>query len=122
MGEGFLRSFGADAVSAGTEPAGQVHPLAIRVMAEIGIDLSRAEPKHVDLFLDQAFDHVITVCSGADAACPVFRGRIGKRVHIGFPDPAAAAGTEETRLETFRRIRDAIGERFRDYYEKEIQS
>lgn len=94
--------------SAGTKPAAEVHPLGIRVMQEIGIDISHHYPKSLDQYLDQAWDYVITVCGGAKESCPVFSGRVNHRLHIGFDDPDAFEGTEEEVLPQFRRVRDEI--------------
>lgn len=122
MAAGFLRSFDAalQVFSAGTDPAPRVNPHAVGVMQEVGIDLSAEKPKNVAEFLGQPFDHVITVCGEADQNCPVFAGRVGHRVHIGFRDPAAASGTEEEVRSVFREVRDEIRTRFLDYYQKEI--
>jgi arsenate reductase len=118
MAEAFLRSLdpALEVHSAGTRPAERVHPLAIRVMQEVGLDLTGQRPRSVEEFLDQAFDHVITVCDGAREDCPVFTGEVGHRFHIGFEDPAAATGPPEEVRAVFRRVRDEIGERFRDWY------
>jgi len=117
MAEGWLRHFGGDAfevASAGTKPAERVNPLAVRVMSEVGIDLSAHYPKHLERFLSDQWDYVITVCDNANEACPLFPG--GRwRLHWSFEDPAAAQGTEEERLAVFRRIRDEIRERFEDF-------
>jgi arsenate reductase len=99
-----------EAHSAGTVPAERVHPLALRVMAEVGIDLSAHVPKRVDSFLGERWDLVVTVCDSAAEACPTFPGRV-ERLHVSFPDPAAAVGPEEERLAVFRRVRDDIRER-----------
>ena len=96
--------------SAGTEPSGYVHPLAIEVMDEVGIDISEGESKAVDAFRDVPFDAVITVCDDAAENCPVWPGS-GKVTHIGFPDPADATGSKEEKLVTFRQVRDNIRER-----------
>ena len=124
MAEGFLRSFdrNLEVHSAGTEPASRVHPLAVQVMQEVGIDLAAAKPKNVDEFVDQPFDHVITVCGDADRNCPRFSGRVGKRVHIGFLDPARAQGTEDQVLAIFREVREEIRARLYEYYEEEIKT
>ena len=95
-----------DAASAGTDPRG-VHPDAITVMSEIGIDISRNRSRHVDTLRDQHFDVVVTVCDGARETCPIFPGG-AKKIHRGFPDPAAATGTPEERRNCFRRVRDEI--------------
>jgi arsenate reductase len=110
MAEGFARHLGGERVeafSAGTEPADQVHPLAIRVMAEKGIDLSTHRPKKVEEFLSRPLDAVITVCGDAQERCPVFPGPV-QREHWPLPDPAKATGSEEEVLEVFRTVRDEI--------------
>ena len=113
MAEGFLKSFdpALEVFSAGTHPSDQVHPKAVKVMQELGIDLSDHHPQRVEEYLDDAFDYVITVCGHAKENCPVFLGEVKKYLHIGFEDPAEATGTEEEILEEFRRIRDEIRER-----------
>ena len=117
MAEAFLRSFNKDfeVFSAGTAPSEQVHPKAVFVMQELGIDLSDHRPQKVDEYLDQAFDYVITVCGHARENCPVFMGEVKRNLHIGFDDPAEATGTEEEILAEFRRIRDEISERMRTF-------
>ena len=124
MAEGFLKSFDSEleVYSAGTNPSKQVHPKAIQVMKEVGIDLSQNYPKMVDKFLNESFDFVITVCDNAKETCPVFIGKVGKQLHIGFEDPADATGTEEEILNTFRRIRDEIKNDFYEFYQKNLQS
>ena len=94
------------AFSAGTHPAGFIHPLAIQVLREIGIE-QRGESKSVEQFRQQDFDLVITVCDEANEACPIWLGR-GKRLHEGFRDPAKAPGTEDERLLVFRQVRDEM--------------
>ncbi len=111
MAEGFLRAMdrrGWEVYSAGTEPAERVNPYAVEVMREMGIDLGESRPKPVAQFLGEAFDLVVTVCGEAERDCPVFRGRVGRRVHIGFEDPARAVGSPEEVREVFRRVRDQI--------------
>jgi arsenate reductase len=98
------------AVSAGTEPAGYVHPLAVRALAELGIDIAEAHSKSVAEFLDADFDLVITVCDDAAENCPVWL-RQGEVVHIGFPDPAKARGSLEDQMAVFRQVRDDIRQR-----------
>lgn len=118
MAEGFLKSFNPDfeVVSAGTNSSSEVHPKAIEVMHESFIDISNNKPKHVEQFLDQAFDYVITVCGGANESCPAFTGDVKQRLHIGFDDPAEATGTEEEILSVFRRVRDEIKDDFFKFY------
>lgn len=120
MAEGFLKSFApeAEVFSAGTQPAETVHPLAVEVMKESFIDLSSQFPKLVDQFLNQHFDFVITVCGEANESCPAFTGQVGKRLHIGFSDPAKATGTPEEVLEAFRTIRDEIKNDFFKFFKQ----
>ena len=118
MAEGLLRSYdpALEVWSAGTRPAAQVHPTAIRVMEEMGIDIRAGRPKSVEQFLGQPFHYVITVCAQADANCPVFQGAVRRRLHFPFDDPAATGGDEGNILEAFRRVRDQMSVRFRDFY------
>jgi len=122
MAEGFLKSIGTelDVFSAGTNPSGKVHPLAIKAMQEVGIDISNSKPKKVEQFLNSRFDFVITVCDNARETCPVFLGKVKRRIHIGFEDPAEAEGTEIERLVVFRKIRDEIKGEFKKFYEREL--
>lgn len=109
MAEGFLRHTSSDqfeVYSAGTE-ATQVRPQAIRVMAELGIDISRQQSKTLDRYLGETFDEVITVCNSAAETCPIFPGARRLR-HWSFPDPSQAAGSEEEQLAVYRSVRDAI--------------
>lgn len=99
-----------EAVSAGTRPAGHVHPLAVRAMDELGIDIRTQRSKSVDVFRGADLDLVVTLCDSAAQECPVWLGK-GRVEHVDLPDPAAAEGTEEERLEAFRRVRDAIRRR-----------
>lgn len=103
-----------DVRSAGSKPAGYVHPLANKVMQEIGIDISGHRSKHLEEFLKQQVETVITVCGNADQACPTFPGQ-ANRYHWGFDDPAHATGTEEDKLRVFRRVRDEIRKVFEAY-------
>ena len=100
--------------SAGSKPAGYVHPLAIRAMAEIGIDIGSHHSKHLDQFLGDDVETVITVCGNADQACPLFPGQ-RNRHHWGFDDPAHATGTEDEQMAVFRRVRDEIRRVFTAY-------
>ena len=100
--------------SAGSKPAGYVHPLAIKVMNEIGIDISAHHSKHLDAFLDDRVETVITVCGNADQVCPVFPGQVNRH-HWGFDDPAHATGSEDEQLAVFRRVRDEIRRVFEAY-------
>jgi len=118
MAEGFLKSFNKElfVVSAGTDPSVEVHPKAIAVMQEIGIDISQGRPKNVSEFLSQNFDFVSTVCGGAKETCPVFFGDVKNNIHIGFDDPAEVEGTDEFVISEFRRIRDEIKRDFYEFY------
>jgi len=110
MAEGLTNHFLADtwqAVSAGTEPAGYVHPLAIQTMAELGIDISSHTSKTAEVFRQRAFDLVVTVCDDAAENCPIWLGK-GKVIHISFPDPAKATGTDDEKRLVFRQVRDDI--------------
>jgi len=110
MAEGILRAAAGDIItvhSAGSNPVGYVHPQAIAVLAEIGIDISAHTSKHMNDFLKRNIDTVITVCGKADQACPMFPGQV-HRYHWGFDDPAHATGTEEEIKNAFRRVRDQI--------------
>jgi len=91
------------------------------VMKELNIDISGESPKSVQQFVAQSFDYVITVCDDADKNCPNFQGKVGKRLHIGFPDPAAATGTDEEVLAVFRKVRDDIRIKFTECYETTIR-
>ncbi len=110
MGEGILRALAGDlleAQSAGSRPAGYVHPVAVEVMREIGIDISGHESKSLDKFMLQQVHTVITVCGNVDQICPTFPGQI-QRIHHGFDDPAHAEGTPDEIRADFRRVRDEI--------------
>lgn len=114
MAHGILKHFAPEweVCSAGIRPAKEVHPLGIKVMAELGIDISSHYPKSIEQYLDQEWDYVITVCGGARESCPIFTGKVENRLHIGFDDPDAFKGTEDEILPEFRRVRDEIVERF----------
>ena len=120
MAEGLLNALGSGqwkAQSAGIISS-YVHPLAIQVMQEIGIDISKKTSKSMDQFIKQRFDYVITLCDDAAKVCPSFGG-LGKRLHWPFEDPAAAIGTTEERLAVFRRIRDGIKEKIEAFLKPE---
>ncbi len=118
MAEGFLKSFdpSLDVDSAGTSPGWSVHPLAVAVMQELGIDISHGRPKSVDEFLGDSFDYVITVCDNARETCPVFTGAVNHRLHVGFDDPTAIPGSPQKVLSEFRRVRDQIKTAFHELY------
>ena len=117
IAEGLLRAASKDAfnvASAGSKPAGFVHPLAIAAMAEVGIDISGHTSKHLNEFLSKSIETVITVCGNAEQVCPVFPGQVNRH-HWPFPDPAHAMGTEEERMAIFREVRDRMRAVFEAY-------
>jgi arsenate reductase (thioredoxin) len=117
MAEGILRAQAGDIVraeSAGSAPTGHVHPLAIEVMREIGVDISGYRSKHLNEFLNEPVHTVIAVCGYADAACPTFPGTV-RRYHWNFADPASAKGSETDLLAAFRTVRDEIVKVFSAY-------
>ena len=123
LAEGILRAAvvgAADVASAGSDPAGYVHPMAVEVMKEIEIDISAHTSKHLDEFLQREIHTVITVCGNADQACPIFPGQAEKH-HWPFDDPAKAMGSEEEIRAVFRRVRDEIRAKF-EAYAAEIRS
>ena len=123
MAHGFLQSFDDKLYvrSAGTHPAEHINPMAVSVMKEAGIDISDHIPVDVENYIDEPWDYVITVCSNADATCPSFKGRLGKRLHIGFDDPSKLSGTESYVTGEFRRVRDEIKNAFVRFYLSEIK-
>lgn len=122
MAHGFLQSFdpGLTVRSAGTEASGRLNPKAVEVMKETGIDISHHTSNSVDLYLGEEWDYVITVCGGANEACPAFLGKVKHRLHIGFDDPSFAVGTEAFIQSEYIRVRDEIRVAFREFYEKMI--
>jgi arsenate reductase len=117
LAEGVLRAVAGDILdveSAGSKPAGYVHPLAIAAMKEIGLDISGHRSKPLSEFIDRKIETVITVCGNADAACPIFPGQVNRH-HWPFDDPAHATGTEEEQLAVFRRVRNEIRRTFTAY-------
>jgi len=117
MAEGILRTAAKGrfrVASAGSNPAGYVHPLAIRALAEIGIDISGHRSKHMNDFLGEEIETVITVCGKADQVCPIFPGQLN-RYHWGFDDPAHASGSDEVKMAVFRKVRDEIRRVFEAY-------
>ena len=122
MAEGLVNHFLGDrwaAHSAGTQPSGCVHPLAVQAMSELGIDISAGRSKSVDEFREASFDVVVTVCDEAAENCPVWLGQ-GRVVHQSFPDPARATGSRNEKLAVFREVRDAIRLQLLAYLEREI--
>ncbi len=124
MAEGFLKSLdnSLQVYSAGTDPAINVHPAAVKVMREAGIDISQNVPKNVNSFIDLSFDYVITVCDNAKESCPVFVGKVKHQLHIGFEDPAKVGGPEEEILFAFRKVRDEIKIGFEKFYRNNLLS
>ena len=124
MAEGFLKSFdkNLEVYSAGTRPAENVNPFAVKAMKEIGIDISKSSPENVDKYILKSFDYVITVCDNAKETCPVFMGNVKQRLHIGFDDPAEAMGTEDEVMSVYRRVRDEIRTEFLKFYRENIVS
>lgn len=122
MAAAFLRSFDRwlEVFSAGVSPAAAIHPLTVEVMQEVGISLGDEKPKHVELFLRDFFDFVITVCDTANSVCPVFAGDVRHRIHIGFEDPSFAVGPHSWRLARFRSVRDEIRTRMLEFYTEQI--
>jgi arsenate reductase len=123
MAQGFLQSFDKhiNVCSAGTEPAKQVNPKAVKVMQEVGIDISHHTPKMVDQYLNDEWDFVITVCDNANETCPAFLGKVKNREHIGFEDPTHATGTDEYIWSEFRRVRNEIKQKLFQYYNDKIR-
>lgn len=119
MAEAILNHYGKNiiACSAGVKPAKQVNPNTIKVMEEIGIDISNAQPKNVSLFINDSFDYVITVCDNARETCPNFSGDVKNRLHYSIPDPDIVAGDDAAKLDYFRKIRDLIKELLKDFIE-----
>jgi arsenate reductase len=120
MAEAWWNLLGSDswrAYSAGSRPAGYVHPIAIDVMREAGIDISQCRSKHVDEFQGQPFDAVVTVCDNANEACPSFPGGV-PRLHWPFDDPATIHGTREEIVAGFRRVRDEIRDKIATFLEQ----
>lgn len=122
MAQGFLKSFDdrLKVASAGTEASGKLNQKAVEVMKNAGIDISHHTSDPVDLYLNDVWDYVITVCDGANEVCPVFTGKVKQRLHIGFEDPSNATGTTGFIHSEYIRVRDEIKEAFRNLYEKEI--
>ena len=118
MAHGFLQSFDSEleVYSAGTSPIDEVNAKAVEVMAEVGIDISSHSPKHVDCYLNEAWDYVITVCGGAKESCPIFIGKVKHRLHIGFDDPSHLTGSTEFIMSEFCRVRDEIRQQFYNFY------
>jgi arsenate reductase len=114
MAEGFIhyKFPEIEVYSAGTNPANEVNPNSVKVMSEIGYDISNQKPTDVEEYKNIDFDLVITVCDSAKENCPVFSGKVGKMIHTPFEDPYMAKGTEEEILMVYRKVRDQIEEKF----------
>ena len=123
MAHGFLKSFDSTITvcSAGTEASGKLNQKAVAAMKEAGIDISHHTSDSVDKYLDEEWDYVITVCGGANEACPAFIGKVKHRLHIGFDDPSHATGTDEFIWSEFIRVRDEIKEGFWKFYNESIR-
>ncbi|MFH0755715.1 MAG: arsenate reductase ArsC [Bacteroidota bacterium] len=123
MAHGFLQSFDSrmQVASAGTEASGKLNPKAVEVMREIGIDISHHSSDQVEMYLDDEWDYVITVCGGANETCPAFLGKVNHRLHIGFDDPSHATGTPEFIQSEYYRVRDEIKDAFFRLFEDKIK-
>ena len=124
MAHGFLESFDKNlhVRSGGTEPAARINPKAVEVMADLGIDISHHTPHHVDEYLDEEWDYVITVCDHANETCPAFFGKVRNRLHLGFEDPSHATGVPDFIHGEFIRIRDQIHVTFLQFYNENIKN
>jgi len=122
MAQGWLQSFDTNLIvcSAGTQASGKLNEKAVTVMKEAGIDISHHTSDPVEKYLGEEWDYVITVCGGADEACPAFIGMVKHRLHIGFDDPSHVVGTDEFIWNEFRRVRDEIKKGFYKFYLHEI--
>lgn len=123
MAHGFMKSFdeSLEVFSAGTEASGKLNQTAVKVMNEIGIDISHHTSDSVEEFLDDEWDYVITVCGGANENCPSFAGKVKHRLHIGFDDPSFATGTDEFIMSEYYRVRNEIKEAFYKLYTEQIK-
>ncbi len=124
MAHGFLQSFdnNLEVYSAGTEASGKLNQRAVKVMADIGVDISAHTSDSVDKYLDQEWDYVITVCGGANEVCPAFMGKVKNRLHIGFDDPSHVVGDENYIWSEFIRVRDEIKDAFYNLYINKLKS
>jgi len=124
MAHGFLQSFDKSITvcSAGTQASGKLNKQAVVVMKEAGIDISHHTSDPVEKYLGEEWDYVITVCGGANEACPAFLGKVKHRLHIGFDDPSHARGTNEFIRKEFIRVRDEIKDGFYQFYQRNIQN
>jgi arsenate reductase len=124
MAHGFLQSFDETLTvcSAGTEASGKLNQKAVAAMKEIGIDISNHTSDSVDLYLNEEWDYVITVCGGANESCPAFFGKVKHRLHIGFDDPSHATGTDAFINSEFIRVRDEIKTAFSKFYNEQLKA
>jgi arsenate reductase (thioredoxin) len=124
MAQGFLQSFDKrlQVFSAGTEPAVRINSTAVKVMKEAGVDISQNTPKNVNLFLNEDWDYVITVCDDANETCPVFPGKVRHRLHMGFEDPSKTKGSYVEVMASFYDIRNEIRDEFYRLYETELRN
>jgi arsenate reductase (thioredoxin) len=122
MAQGFLKSFDKrlNVFSAGTNPAPKINGTAVDVMKKAGIDISHEKPKNVDIYLNEEWDYVITVCDDANEVCPVFPGKVRHRLHMGFDDPSQVKGSYTEILNEFYRVRNEIKDEFYKLYESEL--
>lgn len=120
MAHGFLQSFDKNITvcSAGTQASGKLNEKAVTVMKEVGVDISHHTSNSVEKYLKDEWDYVITVCGGANEACPMFLGKVKHRLHMGFDDPSHTIGSDEFIWSEFRRVRDEIKEAFYTFYLK----
>jgi len=123
MAHGFLQSFDKrlKVFSAGTEPASRINQTAIEVMRKAGVDISNHKPKHVDEYINEPWDYVITVCDQANETCPVFPGKVRHRLHLGFDDPSKVVGSYTEVINEFYRVRNEIRDEFYKLYESELK-
>ena len=123
MAHGWLQSFDKDITvcSAGTKAAGKLNANAVKAMADAGIDISNHTSDSVDIYLNDEWDYVITVCGGANETCPSFIGKVKHRIHMGFDDPSHVTGTEEYIWSEFIRVRDEIKVGFRKFYDEQVK-
>ncbi len=123
MAHGFLKSFDSSILveSAGTKASGKLNATAVKVMNEIGIDISNNTSDSVNKYLNEEWDYVITVCGGANESCPSFIGKVKNRLHIGFDDPSHVIGTDEFIMSEFYRVRDEIKDTFYSFYIENIK-
>jgi len=123
MAHGFLESFDNKLLvkSAGTEASGKLNEKAVAVMKEIGIDIGHHTSDSVEMYLNDEWDFVITVCGGANEKCPAFLGKVKERLHIGFDDPTYAEGSDDFIWSEYRRVRDEIKQAFQKFYQQNIK-